>query len=449
MDHGTQQGRARRLGGRITVLAVGACLSVSSALAGDPGVTGPVAVDATKLQPAVAVAARLERAGQGARVIFDLTRPVEARAFVLENPDRVVVETSQVNFQLDSRAGQSGATASGPVKAFRFGSYAAGKSRIVIDLRGPARVARVESEPIAGRDATHFVIELARSDRTSFHEAAIKAAASQSPPPAAAVMRSPVDEKPVVVIDPGHGGIDPGATGIGGILEKQLTFDFASTLAAKLTATGRYNVILTRTTDTFVSLRDRVKITRDANAALFVSIHADTVAEGDSVSGATVYTASEKASDAEAAHLADKENRADQDAGLEATPDASEVSDILFDLTRRETRTYSHAFQRTLTGYWQKIARLNKNPERAAGFWVLKAPDVPSVLLELGYLSSASDVAALTSPQWREKATGAIAASIATFFEARGRVRPSQIDQANLQAVDSDKTAVVALRPHL
>ena len=202
----------------------------------------------------------------------------------------------------------------------------------------------------------------------------------------------------MVVIDPGHGGVDPGAAGVNGVIEKRSTFDFASALAEALSASGRYRVVMTRADDTFVSLGDRVKIARDAKAALFVSIHADTLREGADVTGATVYTASDRASDAEAARVAETENRADEAAGLESAPGRDAMSsDILFDLTRRETRTFSHAFQRTLAGYWQKIARLNKNPERSAGFRVLQAPDVPSVLLELGYLSSEKDVAALTS----------------------------------------------------
>lgn len=400
----------------------------------------------------VAVGVRLERLPQGARLLFDLSRVVDAKAFVLENPDRVVVDMPPVNFQIDPAVGDVG-RAGGLVKAFRFGAYRAGHARVVIDLAGPAEVRGVSATSIAGRDAAHLAIQLGRTDRSSFHAAALQGAASEA---AAAGQTAPVvpvtsDTKPVVVIDPGHGGIDPGASGLNGLVEKNLTFDFASALAAKLRATGRYTVLMTRTGDTFVSLRDRVKFTRDSRAALFVSIHADTVAEGDVVSGATVYTASDRASDAEAARVADNENKADQEAGLEAATDASDVNDILFDLTRRETRTFSHAFQRTLAGYWQKIAHLNKNPERAAGFWVLKAPDVPSVLLELGYLSSASDVAALTSPQWRDRTTNAIAASIDTFFEARGHEAGAAVAQAGpiSQAADPDRTAIVTLRPHL
>jgi N-acetylmuramoyl-L-alanine amidase len=159
---------------------------------------------------------------------------------------------------------------------------------------------------------------------------------------------------------------------------------------------------------------------RDQHAELFVSLHADALAGGGaSVQGATVYTVSERASDAEAARVAEHENNADSAAGVEAREDASDVSDILFDLTRRETRAYSHVFAHSLSEYWKVAARLNKNPRRSAGFVVLKAPDVPSVLLELGYLSNDSDASDLSSSAWREKAAAQVAQSIDAFFASR------------------------------
>jgi N-acetylmuramoyl-L-alanine amidase len=179
-------------------------------------------------------------------------------------------------------------------------------------------------------------------------------------------------------------------------------------------------VLMTRTSDVFVPLGERVRIARTSGAALFVSVHADTLAGEPGVSGATVYTASDKASDAEAARVAESENQADLVAGLDSSEEQSEVSDILFDLTRRETRAFSHVFARTLVGYWKEIGRLNKNPQRSAGFRVLKAPDVPSVLLELGYLSSEKDLTGLVAPAWRQKAAGTVAKAIDRFFQSRG-----------------------------
>ena len=228
----------------------------------------------------------------------------------------------------------------------------------------------------------------------------------------------PESAKPVIMIDPGHGGIDRGAV-VKGLIEKELVFDFAKAVAAKLDADGRFKVVMTRDDDNFVPLSERVRMARDGNAALFLSIHADTLSEAADVSGATVYTVSDRASDREAARVAEKENQSDAAAGLDQSGDDSNVSGILFDLTRRETRAYSQFFARTLVNYWRITGRLNKNPRRSAGFRILKAPDVPSVLLELGYLSNEKDGLALNSAHWRDKASSQVAEAIDAFFSAR------------------------------
>ena len=178
-------------------------------------------------------------------------------------------------------------------------------------------------------------------------------------------------------------------------------------------------LVMTRDSDVFVSLGDRMRLARDHHAALFISLHADSLSESGDVTGATVYTVSERASDAEAARVAEKENGADLAGGVAAKEDASDVADILFDLTRRETRAYGHVFARGLLGEWKNAARLNKNPERSAGFRVLKAPDVPSVLLELGYLSSEKDARALMSAPWQDKAAISVARAVDVFFAPR------------------------------
>ena len=391
----------------------------------------------------VAVASRVEIAASVTQLTFDLTAPVAATAFVLSDPDRVVVDLPEVNFQIDGSAGSAenlapkaaphanaqgrgaNATSAGLlIHAYRFGLLGQGRSRIVIDLAGPARIIRASAEPVGSGPASRLVIELARTDRPAFVIASAIAAQAQAdavastPPPPASNVAAP--GLPVIVLDPGHGGIDAGASGLGNSIEKLLVFDFAKALRSKLEVSGRYEVVLTRSSDSFVSLSDRVRIARDHHAALFVSIHADTLAKSALVQGATIYTLAEKASDQEAARIADKENKSDSAAGIVAREEASGVSDILFDLTRRETRAYSHLFAKTLVGVWQAAGKLNKNPQRAAGFVVLKAPDVPSILIELGYLSSDKDVAALNSAEWRDKATGAIADSIAAFFARPG-----------------------------
>jgi N-acetylmuramoyl-L-alanine amidase len=207
--------------------------------------------------------------------------------------------------------------------------------------------------------------------------------------------------------------------------EKEIVFAFARALEAALNQTGRYTVVLTRSDDVFVPLGERVQIARSAKAHLFLSIHADTLNEGG-VSGATVYTVSDRASDAHAARLAEKENFADKVAGFDVVEQSGGVSDILFDLARRETRAYSHVFARTLVSVWKEAARLNKNPLRSAGFKVLQAPDVPSALLELGYLSSDKDSALLTDPKWRATTALAVVRSIDQFFAMRSPMQAAE-----------------------
>jgi N-acetylmuramoyl-L-alanine amidase len=225
---------------------------------------------------------------------------------------------------------------------------------------------------------------------------------------------------PIIVVDPGHGGVDSGAMA-DGLVEKDIVFDFANELAAKLRATGHYKIVMTRDKDVYIPLSVRVKIARESHASLFISVHADKLtADTQAVSGATVYTRADRASDAEAARTAEKENQSDATAGVEGKEEPTDVSDILFDLTRRETRAYSHVFARTLVNYWKIAGRLNKNPERAAGFRVLAAPDVPSVLLELGYLSNAHDAKSLVSPEWRNATTDKVVAAVNAFFASTG-----------------------------
>ena len=186
--------------------------------------------------------------------------------------------------------------------------------------------------------------------------------------------------------------------------EKTLVFDFCAELKRQLDATNRYAIVMTRDGDQYVDLDDRVAIARKANASLFISVHADTLSEDANVSGSTVYTVADRASDAEAARIAARENAADQRARRRASrPDNPDVADILFDLKRRETRTYDHIFSRGLVDNLHGATKLNHNPERSAGFVVLKAPEFPSVLVELGYLSNAQDVQSLASPEWRAK----------------------------------------------
>ncbi len=184
--------------------------------------------------------------------------------------------------------------------------------------------------------------------------------------------------------------------------------------------TKRYTVVMTRDGDQYVDLEDRVEIARKANASLFISVHADTLSEDTNVSGSTVYTVADRASDAEAARIAARENAADRSPSGGSRIENPDVADILFDLRRRETRLYAHMFSRGLVDDLRGATKLNHNPERSAGFVVLKAPEFPSVLVELGYLSNAQDVQSLTSPEWRAKTAGAMVKAIDAFFAGHG-----------------------------
>jgi N-acetylmuramoyl-L-alanine amidase len=361
------------------------------------------------------------------RFILDLDKKIPIRAFALADPYRVVVDLPQVTFRLDSGAGTA---ARGLIKAFRYGLVMPGGSRIVFDLNGPAKIKNAYALDPANGQPARLVVELESVDRTAFEQAlaldnrselrpAIETAALVTRAVAAAAPSAAPDARPVVVIDPGHGGIDNG-TQAGTETEKSLVLSFGLALRDRIEKTGKYRVVMTRTDDTFIPLNDRVKIGRNQSAALFVSIHADALPRGEGdAQGATIYTLSDRASDAEAERLADSENKADAIGGVNLTEEPTDVADILIDLAQRETRTFSNHFARLLVGEMKNTARMHKHPLKSAGFRVLKAPDVPSVLIELGYVSNKADLQQLVSESWRSKTVGAVAQAIEAFFARR------------------------------
>ena len=387
---------------------------------------------------ASALAARVEQRGEVTRLVFELSERVEATAFAVEGP-KIVVDLPLVAFPLDPAVGRdpvalevadqkraSARPAAKLINAYRFGQFARQRSRIVIELARPAKVLRAAS--VAYPAGVRLEIDLAPEDAAKFAEAvaahakAVAQARSETPttPPAGTVDKD-FSALPLVVIDPGHGGVDNGASAKNGALEKAIVLEFAKALKAKLEERGKLRVLLTREDDVFVPLDERVRFAQERGAALLLSIHADTLGAAN-VQGATIYTSAARASDAEAARVAAKENLADQAAGVERKDEAEQVGDILFELTRRETRALSGRFASALIAKWrQAAAALNKNPSRAAHFVVLKAHDVPSALLELGYLSSEKDLANLTSPEWRARAAQGAAEAIFAYFQVRDR----------------------------
>jgi N-acetylmuramoyl-L-alanine amidase len=351
------------------------------------------------------------------RLIVDLTQKVDIRAFTLANPYRVVIDLPQVTFAFSAKAGEAGR---GLVKAFRFGLVMQGGSRMVLDLARPARVEKAVVLEAANDQPARLVLELAAVDREAF----MRSIAAESRLPetrkAETAPEKSGDPRPLVVIDPGHGGIDNGTRAASGEMEKTIVLEFSRLLRDKIEKAGKYRVLMTRTDDTFVPLGERVQFARSRQAALFISIHADALRrrEGDA-QGATIYTLSERASDARAARLAASENQADVIAGLDLSSEPKDVAGILIDLARRETKTFSLQFAQAVVGHLKSTARLHQHPLKSAGFVVLKAPDVPSVLVELGYVSNRADLKSLISPEWRERTADSLVQAMDVFFARR------------------------------
>jgi N-acetylmuramoyl-L-alanine amidase len=378
--------------------------------------------------PSVPIASDARLAGdtKQTRFVLDLDKSVTFRAFALPDPYRVVLDMGQVNFRLPTGVGVNGR---GLVKAFRYGMVMPGGSRIVFDLSGPARITSATMLEAANGQPPRLVLELEEVDPATFTQALnqeLKPAVADGPPATTAPQivpapkpAAPPDPRPVVVIDPGHGGVDNG-TQSGSEAEKNVVLAFGLALRDRLEKSGKYRVVMTRSDDTFIPLADRVKVARDEKAALFVSIHADALPKGEGdAEGATIYTLSDKASDAEAQRLADAENRADAIGGVNLTDEPTDVADILIDLAQRETRTFSNRFARMLMGEMKNSTRMHKRPLKSAGFRVLKAPDVPSVLVELGYVSNKSDMEHLVSGSWRDKTAASMAQAINAFLAKR------------------------------
>lgn len=397
-----------------------AFLAVSAADAAETVAARPLApvADAVPAAFPTATGVRIGGDDKQTRFVMDFDRKVDLAAFTLADPYRVVVDLPQVVFQLPQDAGEKGR---GLVKGFRYGLIMPGGSRIVLDTKGPVKVEKAFVMPAAEGQPARLVLDLATTDRESFlRSIALENRGARAPKRAPVAVKPDADPRPVVVIDPGHGGIDNGTHGTGGVSEKDVVLAFAKDLEAKLGASGKYRVLMTRGDDSFIPLTERVRFARSHNASLFISIHADALPKREGqAEGATVYTLSEHASDAEAARLAEDENKADVIAGVDLSGAPDDVANILVDLAQRETKTFSLQFARAAVNDLKGSARLHKHPMKSAGFVVLKAPDVPSVLIELGYMSDKDDLAHLTSDAWRQRTATALAQAVDDFFGQR------------------------------
>jgi N-acetylmuramoyl-L-alanine amidase len=366
--------------------------------------------------PPVVMSARIGEHEDSTRIVLELSDPVNLRAFTLTNPDRVVIDMPNVSWRLGAPPLPSD---HGSVKSYRYGQFREGNSRMVIDLNRPVRVADPLVLPPSAGFGYRVVIDMYPAAQEKFDTNAGWPADLKQRETAAEklAMTGPVANggKKVVVIDPGHGGIDSGTNGVNGLMEKDMVLAEGLRLAQVLKARG-YTVHMTRDSDVFIPLPERVAIARKWKADLLISLHCDSNPDS-SVNGLSIYTLNDGRSDREAVALAKRENQSDVIAGVDLSGGNSPVAPILIDLAQRDTINKSSRFAQTaLTELADATDILPRSPHRSASLAVLVAPDVPAVLIELGYLSNSSDAAQMNKNQWRAGVAKAIADSVDRNF---------------------------------
>jgi N-acetylmuramoyl-L-alanine amidase len=365
---------------------------------------------------AKATGIHISTAGQVTQVQIDMTA---ATPFDVEASDArhaVVVTAKDMEFSLPTGAGKKG---KGLVDRIRYGKNAAGQSEIVIDTNAVVTIRKSYLAVAKHSKKAKMMIVLAEKPdvvaQAQTEEPSSPETTGSLPSVNPVLPRAAAFAKPLIVIDPGHGGIDPGAVSSSGTKEKDVVLAFAKALQSALLANGGFDVALTRAEDEFLSLQERVDVTRAKQADLFIAVHADTL-RNHSVHGTTLYVISEKASDAEAEALAQKENRSDAIAGIDLQQQNAAIVDVLVNLTQRESNNRATMFAELAVEKLKPATRFTGLPLRSAGFVVLKAPDVPSVLIELGYLSNVDDEKALSTEKWRNNVAQALTAAIAGHF---------------------------------
>lgn len=381
-------------------------------------------------QDVVVSSAKLTASPKLTRFEANLTENIGFSATAVEGPYRVIIDIGDASFDFPTGAGRK---AKGLVTSFRYGQVEVRKGRIVLDVSGPVLIGKSEVVPAKGKKPARLILEIVPTTAENFKvtldnalkpvdqavaEVQTAAITPAAPPP----VEIPVAAKTkTIVIDPGHGGMDPGAVSKKKTKEKDVVFTYAVALREALQNNPRYRVILTREGDKFLSLDERVKIAHENKADLFIALHADTVSDS-SVRGTTLYTVSDKATDAEAEALAQKENRSDVIVGIDLANQSKAVSDVLINLAQRESKNQAMYFSKRTVTELKSFVRFTGKPMRSAAFVVLKSPDVPSVLAELGYLSNVEDEALLISPEWRERTAGAMAKAVDDFFRTTAPV---------------------------
>lgn len=381
-----------------------------------------------------ATAVRLLDDGKSTTFELTISKDLTAQVYTLANPYRVVLDLPEMAFRLDAAAGKQGR---GVVSAFRYGLFAQNKARVVLDTTGPVGIVSAGMTRIPGSKALKLAVVLVPMDAAAFGGGTGASLAAATPGelvpdkglPETAERQRRDHAKPVIVIDPGHGGIDPGALGANNVAEKSVVLAVALQLKAALAKTRRYEVKMTRTDDVFVSLERRLKFSAETDADLFISLHADSIEEksiADSVRGATVYTLSDKASDEQARIMADKENASDLIAGIGSVTNegGEEVKNILIDLLKRETSNFSADFSNVLSKKLGQAITMSRIPRKSAAFKVLKQPHAPSVLVELGYMSNTMQEQEMMTGDWQSKVAEAIASAVQSYFSKRTAAQP-------------------------
>lgn len=368
-----------------------------------------------RLDPA---ASALRTSSASVELDFALSQPVPWRVRFLDSPPRLVLDAREIDW-----TGIESLAPEGPVAALRAGSFRPGWSRLVVELSGPW--AMRQSEMVTTDGTAKIRLVLAPTDATAFAAEAARPDLPEwaAPDPAEVPVILPSGGGAIrVVLDPGHGGIDPGAEK-NGQTEADLMLTFGRELKELLLRDGRFSVVMTREEDIFVPLETRTSIARNAEADLFISLHADALAEGEA-QGATVYTLSEEATDAASAALAERHDRDDLLAGLDLTDQDDVVAEVLMDMARTETMPRTDRLAQAIVGAIKAAEiRMHRRPLQSGGFSVLKSPDIPSVLLELGFLSSDRDFTRLSDPKWRGRMAEAILQAIVTWSKEDAALR--------------------------
>ncbi len=382
-----------------------------------PQVSGPSPGIPHSGPPPVVMSARIGEHEDRTRLVLELSDPANLRTFTLAGPDRVVIDMPEVTWRLGAPPLPS---QRGTIKSYRYGMFRTGNSRMVIDLNRPVRVSDALVLPPSGGFGYRVVIDFFPAPQMAFNANAGWPAdlkKRESDAEKLAILSSPMGGggKKTVVIDPGHGGVDPGALGVNGLQEKDLVLAEALRLSAALKARG-YAVHLTRERDVVIPLPQRVALARKWRADLLISLHADSNPDS-TVAGLSIYTLSDGRSDREASALAKRENQSDVIAGVDLSGGNNPVAPILIDLAQRDTINKSSRFARTAL---ERLANatdiLPRSPHRSASLAVLIAPDVPAVLIELGYLSNSGDARQMNTDAWRSKVALAIADSVDRHF---------------------------------